>query len=193
MGRYAADASALLGGAGAAKAAKARGQDLRTSYKNMRECCAAVAGMELGKAKRYLQAVLDRTRCIPFRRHTGCIGRTAQAKNENTTTRQGRWPVKSVEALMGLLVNAEANAESKGLDTSALRIAHVQAQRAPGMRRRTYRAHGRINPYASQPCHVELVLAERAAPVAAAEGQKRKLTSRQAAKALRSGAKSTAA
>jgi large subunit ribosomal protein L17e len=188
MGRYAADA-----GAPAAKVAKARGADLRTSYKNMRECCAAVAGMDLGKAKRYLQAVLDRTRCIPFRRHTGCIGRTNQAKNEGITTRQGRWPVKSVEALMGLLVNAEANAESKGLDTSVLRIAHVQAQRATGMRRRTYRAHGRINPYASQPCHVELILTEPSAPVAAAPGKARKLTSSQAAKALRSGAKSTAA
>lgn len=189
MGRYSADVGAAAG----AKVAKARGHDLRTSYKNMRECCAAVAGMELGKAKRYLQAVLDRTRCIPFRRHTGCIGRTAQAKNENTTTRQGRWPVKSVEALLGLIVNAEANAEAKGLETSALRIAHVAAQRATGMRRRTYRAHGRINPYASQPCHVELILAEKAAPVAGADGKARKLTARQAAKALRSGAKSTAA
>jgi len=187
MGRYSAEVGP------AAKVAKSRGADLRTSYKNMRECCAAVSGLELGKAKRYLQAVLDRTRCIPFRRHTGCIGRTAQAKNENTTTRQGRWPVKSVEALMGLLVNAEANAESKGLDTAGLRIAHVQAQRATGMRRRTYRAHGRINPFASQPCHVELVLSEKSAPVAGPEGKARKLTARQAGKALRSGSKSLAA
>ncbi len=27
--------------------------------------------------------------------------------------------------------------------------------------RRTYRAHGRINPYMSMPCHVELILAEK--------------------------------
>ena len=30
------------------------------------------------------------------------------------------------------------------------------------MRRRTYRAHGRINPYMSHPCHVEVILATRA-------------------------------
>ena len=29
------------------------------------------------------------------------------------------------------------------------------------MRRRTYRAHGRINPYMSSPCHIEVVLVEK--------------------------------
>jgi len=28
------------------------------------------------------------------------------------------------------------------------------------LRRRTYRAHGRINPYMSSPCHIELWLTE---------------------------------
>ena len=38
-------------------------------------------------------------------------------------------------------------------------VKHIQVNQAPKMRRRTYRAHGRINPYQSSPCHVELVLA----------------------------------
>jgi large subunit ribosomal protein L17e len=29
------------------------------------------------------------------------------------------------------------------------------------MRRRTYRAHGRINPYMSSPCHIEVILSEK--------------------------------
>lgn len=29
---------------------------------------------------------------------------------------------------------------------------------APKLRRRTYRAHGRINPYMSSPSHIELIL-----------------------------------
>lgn len=33
--------------------------------------------------------------------------------------------------------------------------------RAPHMRRRTYRAHGRINPYMSSPCHIEVCLVEK--------------------------------
>jgi len=33
----------------------------------------------------------------------------------------------------------------KGLDTDALSISHIQVNRAIQQRRRTYRAHGRIN------------------------------------------------
>ena len=33
---------------------------------------------------------------------------------------------------------------------------HSQVNRAAKMRRRTYRAHGRINPYMSSPCHIEV-------------------------------------
>ena len=37
----------------------------------------------------------------------------------------------------------------------------LQVNRAPYMRRRTYRAHGRINPYMSSPCHLEVILSEK--------------------------------
>jgi hypothetical protein len=67
--------------------------------------------MKLDKAKSYLEQVLNRDRCIPFHRYCGGVGRTAQAKNENSTTGQGRWPVKSVEFIRDLLRNAESNAE----------------------------------------------------------------------------------
>lgn len=71
----------------------------------------AIKQMELTKAKSYLEAVLERKRCIVFRRFCGGVGRTAQAKNEGSTNGQGRWPVKSVEILLNLLKNAESNAE----------------------------------------------------------------------------------
>ena len=48
----------------------------------------------------------------------------------------------------------------KGLDVEALSVTHIQVNRAIQQRRRTYRAHGRINPYMSSPCHVEVVLSE---------------------------------
>ena len=35
--------------------------------------------------------------------------------------------------------------QMKGLDVDALHITHIQVNRAPKQRRRTYRAHGRIN------------------------------------------------
>lgn len=104
---------------------------------------------------------------------------------------QGRWPKKSAEFLLHMLKNAESNAElkvrqhsshskfflthssrsgshgfsgwfcSQGLDVDSLVIEHIQVNKAPKMRRRTYRAHGRINPYMSSPCHIEMILTEK--------------------------------
>merc|ERR1719335_1677179 len=74
---------------------------------------------------------------------------------------QGRWPVKSAKILLDLLRNAESNAEFKNLDTDNLFIKHIQVNAAQQGRRRTYRAHGRINPYMSSPCHVEMIPEEK--------------------------------
>jgi len=60
-----------------------------------------------------------------------------------------------------MLNNADSNAELKGLDVDSLVIEHIQVNKAPKMRRRTYRAHGRINPYMSSPCHIEMILTEK--------------------------------
>merc|ERR1719305_2096318 len=60
-----------------------------------------------------------------------------------------------------MLKNAESNTEYKGLDADHLIIEHIQVNRAAKMRRRTYRAHGRINPYMSSPCHIEITLVEK--------------------------------
>jgi large subunit ribosomal protein L17e len=62
--------------------------------------------------------------------------------------------------VLSLLQNAQANAAAKGLDEEKLVVKHISAKQAPKGRRRTYRAHGRINPYMSQPSHVELVVEE---------------------------------
>lgn len=62
---------------------------------------------------------------------------------------KARWPVKSAEFLLSLLKNAEANADTKGLDTSNLIVKHIQVNQAPKQRRRTYRAHGRVSYRAS--------------------------------------------
>ena len=57
----------------------------------------ALRKMDLGRAKKYLEDVLDHKRAVPFRRYSGGVGRTAQAKNEGQPSGQGRWPVKSCE------------------------------------------------------------------------------------------------
>lgn len=77
---------------------------------------------------------MNRERCIPFRRFCGGVGRTAQAKNENSSTGQGRWPVKSVEFIQGLLRNAESNAEARAQPSSRL-LACPRRRRLPRGRR----------------------------------------------------------
>jgi len=99
---------------------------------------------------------------------------------------KARHPVKSAEFLLGLLKNAEANADAKGLNTENLIVKHIQVNQAPKQRRRTYRAHGRINPYMSNPCHVELILTEADETVAKGEEVvSKRLNSRQQGAARR--------
>merc|ERR1712086_942972 len=125
----------------AAKSCKTKGSDLRVHFKNTRESAQAIKGMHLNKAVAYLKAVI--------------------AKECKSATSKGRWPEKSCRILLGMLKNAESNAEVKGLDVDALVIDHIQVNAAAKQRRRTYRAHGRINPYMASPCHVEIILSER--------------------------------
>uniref|UniRef100_A0AC11B1W6 Uncharacterized protein n=1 Tax=Ovis aries TaxID=9940 RepID=A0AC11B1W6_SHEEP len=128
------------------KSCKSRGSNLRVHFKNTRETAQAIKGMHIRKATKYLKDVTLKKQC-------------AQAKQWGWT--QGRWPKKSAEFLLHMLKNAESNAELKGLDVDSLVIEHIQVNKAPKMRRRTYRAHGRINPYMSSPCHIEMILTEK--------------------------------
>eukprot|EP00920_Eleutheroschizon_duboscqi_P026162 GHVT01064689.1.p1 GENE.GHVT01064689.1~~GHVT01064689.1.p1 ORF type:complete len:195 (+),score=39.45 GHVT01064689.1:836-1420(+) len=163
MVKYAKDPS------NSSKCAKAFGPELRVHFKNTFETAAAIrhdkAGlpMKVSVARRFLEDVVAHKRCVPFRKFRGGVGRTAQAKEFKHT--QGRWPEKSCKVLLHLLKNAEANAEMKNLDVRSLVIEHIMVNRAQQGRRRTYRAHGRINPYMSQPCHIEMVVREEEEPV----------------------------
>ncbi|KAK7602871.1 hypothetical protein V9T40_006845 [Parthenolecanium corni] len=143
----------------ATKSCKARGSNLRVHFKNTRETAKTIKRMPLRRAFQFLKNVQEYKECVPFRRFNGGVGRCAQAKQWGTT--QGRWPIKSAQFLLELLKNAESNAEFRGLDTDRLFIEHIQVNRAPCLRRRTYRAHGRINPYMSSPCHIEVILTEK--------------------------------
>lgn len=130
----------------------ARAYDLRVHFKNTYETAKAIKGMKLVKAQQYLDQVLKHERCVPFTRYDGATGRTGQAQEFGLT--HGRWPEKSVKVIQGLLVNAKANAETKNLVVDDLVVSNVQVNQAVCNRRRTFRAHGRINAYMSSNCHV---------------------------------------
>lgn len=165
------------------KSAKSRGSFLRVSFKNTREVAQAVNDMKLNRAITFLENVKEHKEAVPMRRYAGSTGRTAQGKQFGVS--RARWPVKSADFLLGLLRNAEANAEIKGLDTSNLVVSHIQVNQAPKQRRRTYRAHGRINPYMSNPCHIEVIVTEEDETVKkAAEPKTLRLNHKQTARQL---------
>uniref|UniRef100_A0A8C2V5F8 Large ribosomal subunit protein uL22 n=1 Tax=Chinchilla lanigera TaxID=34839 RepID=A0A8C2V5F8_CHILA len=131
------------------KSCKSRGSNLRVHCKNTRETAQAIEGVRIRKGTVYLKDVTLKKQCVPFRRYSG------GAKQWGWT--QGQRP-KKVRNLLHTLKNAEGSAELKGLDVDSPVIERIHVNRAPKMRRRTYRAHGRINPYMSSPCHIEMIL-----------------------------------
>jgi len=161
MGKYSSEP------ADATKAVKARGSNLRVHFKNTHETAKAIKGMGLKRAQAYLQNVIKHKEIIPFRRFIHCVGRKAQAKAFGAT--QGRWPEKSARHILDLLQNAESNAEIQGLEIESLYVSHIQVNMAPKLRRRTYRAHGRIGPYMSSPSHIELILSSKSEQVKKAD------------------------
>jgi large subunit ribosomal protein L17e len=153
------------------RGSKASGSHLRTHFKNTREAAMALKGLPLKKAQKYLKDVIAHKDAIPFRRYRYGVGRTGQAQQHGTM--HGRWPEKSCKFLLDLLQNAEANAEANPMhaDIESLYVQHIQVNKAPKLRRRTYRAHGRINPYQSSPCHIEVILAPKQEVVAKGESE----------------------
>eukprot|EP00494_Astrolonche_serrata_P024626 UN24885 len=63
-----------------AKAVKAKTSDCRTHFKNTRETANAIKNMSLTRAKEYLDNVLKHKEIVPFRIHTGGVGRQSQGK-----------------------------------------------------------------------------------------------------------------
>jgi len=166
---------------------KSRGSHLRVHFKHCREITHHIQGMDAGKAKKFLEDVTQFKSIVPFTKFTGGIGRKAMAKQHKAPGDKGRWPIKATVVVKDLLSNAVANAESKGLEADKLYISHAQCNRAPPGRRRTYRAHGRIGKYASQPAHIELILSQRSEAVEKADDEDgegargRKITKKEAA------------
>ena len=105
------------------KSCSTKGKDLRTHYKNTYQVGKAIKGMLIKKAEAYLKEVLDHKKCIPYTKYDGSMGRTGQALQFGLT--KGRWPEKSIKIVLGLLKNAEANAEAKKLDVEKLVVKKV--------------------------------------------------------------------
>ena len=138
------------------KVAKASGRSLKISPKHSREICNALRGMELEEAKDYLEDVIEMKQAVPFRRHNKKVGHKRGLEGWPT----GRYPVKAASQILDVLINAEANAEYKGLDTDNLEIAHISSHRGYVVRGWIPRAFGRASPFNTPTTHIQIVLGE---------------------------------
>ncbi|VDM45054.1 unnamed protein product [Toxocara canis] len=142
-------------------------------FKNTHETAQAIKHMPFKRAICILENAKEMNEIVAFRNFNHCVGRKAQVKAWGCT--QVRWPKKSAGFLLRLLRSIEvsslmlsavlgmrrATQNNKALDTDLLVIEHIQMQGAAKMRRRTCRAHGRINPYVSFSCHIKVNVSEK--------------------------------
>jgi len=142
------------------KSCNSRALNLRVHFKNTRETSVALKGMSLRRAQQFLKNVISKLEIVPFTRFKYGVSRKSQLKTLKIST-TGRWPQKSAVILLEILKNAESNAKQKGLDLNSLFIDKVDVNRAVKGRRRTFRAHGRINNFNSNPCHINISLINR--------------------------------
>lgn len=143
------------------KTAKAAGRFIRCSPKLAREVCNAIKGMQLEKAKEYLNKVILKKQAVPFKRHNK---HQAHRKGlDKYKWASGRYPVKAAYHILVVVENAEANAEYKGLDIDRIRIKHAAAMNGPIQNKGKYipRAFSRSTPYYRHLTHVEIVLEEK--------------------------------
>jgi large subunit ribosomal protein L22 len=138
------------------KTARAMAKSLKVSPKHCVEISNAIRGMEVTKAKEYLQNVIDMKQAVLFKRHNKKVGHRKGAQGWPS----GRYPVKAAAEILKVLENAESNAEYKGMDTENLIIEHISSHRGMVIRGAIPRAFGRVTPFNTPTTHVQVVLVE---------------------------------
>lgn len=136
--------------------ARARGKDLRVSYKNSIEICNVVRGMAVEDAKKLLEEVIAKKVPIPYRKHKRHI-----SHRKGSGFGPGKFPVNAAKAFLDLLNVVENNAEYKGLDPENMYIVHVSAYKGRVFQGWRARARGRSTPWDTVTTNIELIIQER--------------------------------
>ena len=139
-----------------AKTARAMAKSLKISPKHSVEICNAIRGMDVAKAKVYLEDVIEMKKSVPFKRHNKKVGH----RKGQEGWAAGRYPVKAAEQILKVLENAEANAEYKGMDTEKLFIEHISSHKGVVIPGYIPRAFGRMTPFNTPTTHIQSVLQE---------------------------------
>lgn len=137
--------------------AKAMGRELAIKPRDAIEVCNAIRDRPLEEVKDYLEAVIEKEQAVPVRRHTG-----KKSVSHQKGTGPGKYPVKVSREILGVVEEAESNAEYKGLDTENLTVSHAACQRAGEIEGTRPRARGRATAWNQSLCHIEIVVEEEA-------------------------------
>ena len=134
-----------------AKQATASGISLRVSFKSSVEVCNFIRNKPLARAIGLMESVVRKDMPVPYRRfNKGGVG-------QRKATGTGRYPTKVCAEIIKLLRSCEANAQSKGLDTSRLVISEIKANK--GSKGYHFGRHrGRL----MKRTHIDVVLTEGA-------------------------------
>ena len=130
-------------------------REKKISHKHAREIATAIKGLNLEKARDYLQSVIEHKRSIPFRRFKNQVGHRT-----DPGVMSGGYPEKAVTEVLKLLDNLESNAEYKGMDMDRLKIINATSQKGVIIERIIPRAQGRATANNNVMTHLEIVAQE---------------------------------
>jgi large subunit ribosomal protein L22 len=139
------------------KHVRASARETDISHKHAREISVAIKGMQLNKAKEYLENVVALKEPVAFRRYKNEVAHRSQLQGFPA----GRFPKKAASQFLRLLDNLEANAEYKGMDLDRLKIIHAAAYPGVKIKRFTSRAFGRNSAKFNSLVHIEVVGMEK--------------------------------
>ncbi len=128
--------------------AKAVGKDVAISFKHAAMVCNQLRNKNLLKSKELLKRVIEKKQAIPYTRFNFDRGHKKKIG-------PGRYPIKTSKEILRILENVESNAQFKGLNTSLLKIIHINAHKASTPKR--YGRKGGVN---SKRSHVEVIVEE---------------------------------
>jgi len=133
--------------------AKAIGRDIPVSPKMSREICGMIRGMKVAAAVKTLEEVIELRRAVPLKRFNKRVSHKAGVG-------PGRYPQKTAKAILGVVKNAAANAEYKGLETDDMIITTISASLGQTIPGHMPRAHGRATQWNQQTVNVEVIIEE---------------------------------
>lgn len=149
------------------KFARAQLSDVDASFKDLGQVCANIMGKTTEKAEALLDKASRGEFPIHFKKHAKKSGHRGEIGGK-----RGRYPKKSAKIVLGVLKNAVANANSKGL-LGDLEVVHASANKLRQYPRTAPRGRWRRNDYVT--ARVEIVLREVAEAKPEEKEKKKKL------------------